>query len=131
MDLFWKTAAGLLITAVLAALLKKQQKDMEILLTTVVCAMAAAVVLTFLEPVLEFLTELEHTANLRGDLLLILLKALGIGLTAEISGAVCTDAGNASLAKMLHLLGSAAIAYLSLPLFRSLLDCIRQILGEV
>ena len=84
-----------------------------------------------LEPVLDFLRELETLGDLQGDMLGILLKAVGIGLVSEIAGLVCTDAGNGSLGKTLQMLGSVVILYLSLPIFTAMLELIREILREL
>lgn len=131
MAMFWKAAAAALLSAVLGLALGKQEKDLGALLTMAVCCMITMICLQYLEPVLEFLRELEATANLQGDVLELLLKALGIGLAAEIAGMVCKDAGNASLGKTLETLGAAVILYLSIPLFQSLLELVREILGEI
>ena len=44
---------------------------------------------------------------------------------------VCKDAGNESMGKSMQLLGSAAILYLSVPLFAALLELLQKILGEL
>ena len=126
MSLFWKAAAAVLLAVVLGLSLGKQ-KDIGVLLTMAVCCMVAMIAISYLEPVLDFLRELETL----GDMLGILLKAVGIGLVSEIAGLVCTDAGNGSLGKMLQMLGSAVILYLSLPIFTAMLELIREILREL
>ena len=131
MTLFWKAAGAALITVVLGLALGKQEKDISTMLTMAVCCMVAVAAFTYLEPVLDFLRELEVLGDLQADMLGVLLKALGIGLVAEVASMVCADAGNSSLGKTLQMLGSAAILYLSLPVFRSMLELIREILGEV
>lgn len=129
MELFFKGAAGILLAAVLELALKKQEKDVSTALTAAVIAMAAAIILRLLEPVLGLLDRLRTVGNLNGDALELLLKATGIGLTAEIGGYVCADAGNAALAKLVHLLGTAAILCLSVPMFTALLECILEMVG--
>lgn len=131
MGLFWKAAAAALITVVLGLALGKQEKDISTLLTIAVCCMVVMIAINYLEPVLNFLWELETLGNLQGGMLGVLLKALGIGLVAEVAGMVCSDAGNASLGKTVQMLGGAVILYLSIPVFRALLELIQQILGEV
>lgn len=131
MALFWKATAGVLLAVVLGLTLGKQEKDLSILLTMAVCCMAAMIAISYLEPVLDFLRELEALGDLQGDMLGILLKAVGIGLVAEIAGMVCNDAGNSSLGKTIQMLGSAVILYLSIPIFSALLTLIREILGEL
>lgn len=129
MELYFKGAAGILLAAVLGLALQKQEKDLSAVLTAAVIAMAAVLMLRLLEPVLELLRQLEQVGNLRSDALELLLKAAGIGLTTEVAGLVCADAGNAALAKMLRLLGTAAILCLSVPMFTALLECITEMVG--
>ena len=129
MELYFKGAAGILLAAVLGLALQKQEKDLSAVLTAAVIAMAAVLMLRLLEPVLELLRQLEQVGNLRSDALELLLKAAGIWLTAEVAGLVCADAGNAALAKMLRLLGTAAILCLSVPMFTALLECITEMVG--
>lgn len=129
MELYFKGAAGILLAAVLGLALQKQEKDLSAVLTAAVIAMAAVLMLRLLGPVLELLRQLEQVGNLRSDALELLLKAAGIGLTAEVAGLVCADAGNAALAKMLRLLGTAAILCLSVPMFTALLECITEMVG--
>ena len=121
---------GLLLAVVLGLSLGKQ-KDIGVLLTMAVCCMVAMIAISYLEPVLDFLRELETLGDLQGNMLGILLKAVGIGLVSEIAGLVCNDAGNGSLGKMLQMLGSAVILYLSLPIFTAMLELIREILREL
>ena len=129
MELYFKGAAGILLAAVLGLALQKQEKDLSAVLTAAVIAMSAVLMLRLLEPVTELLRQLEQVGNLRSDALELLLKAAGIGLTAEVAGLVCADAGNAALAKMLRLLGTAAILCLSVPMFTALLECITEMVG--
>ncbi len=129
MEQYFKGAAGILLAAVLGLALQKQEKDLSAVLTAAVIAMAAVLMLRLLEPVLELLRQLEQVGNMRSDALELLLKAAGIGLTAEVAGLVCADAGNAALAKMLRLLGTAAILCLSVPMFTALLECITEMVG--
>lgn len=128
---FWKTAAAVLLAVILGLTVGKQEKDLSILLTMAVCCMVAAIAVSYLEPVLDLLRELESIGELQGGLLGILLKAVGIALVAELAGMICSDAGNGSLGKTLQMLGSAVILYLSIPIFDALLTLIRDILGEL
>lgn len=131
MTLFWKTLGLAMMALILALVVGKREKEFGLILTLAACCALAAAAAEYLEPVLDFFRELEDTAGISPDLLGQLLKALGIGLAAELAGAVCTDAGNGSLAKQLQIMGNAAIAYLSLPILSGLLNLIREILGEL
>lgn len=129
MALFLKTAAGVLLTLVLLAELRRQEKDLALLLSMAVCAMVCLGAVSLMEPVVELLGELEALGELDGKFLELLLKSAGIGLTAEVSAAICADGGNAALGKVLRLLGSAAILCLSVPMFRTLMEVIQEMVG--
>lgn len=127
MELYWKTAAAVLLAVVMILMLGRQ--DMGMLLALVVCAMAAIAALDYLEPVRELLETLERMGNLDGDMIRVLLKAVGIGLLTEISAMVCADSSKGSLGKTLQLLGTAAVLWMSIPLFTALLELIQEILN--
>ena len=80
---------------------------------------------------LDYLVELRRVFNLPDELVSTLLKAVGIALTAELSAAVCTDAGSASLGKILQILGGAVVLSLSIPMFRTLMTIIKEMTGGI
>lgn len=129
MDVFIKAVAGLLICSVLGVFLQKSNKDFSLLLILISSVMAAIAAMHYFLPVLEFFRELVTVGDLDPALYGILLKALGIGILAELAALVCSDAGNASGGKVLQILGCAVIVWISIPLFDNLLSLIREILG--
>lgn len=121
----------MLLAVVLVPAVAKTEKDISVLLTMAVCCLVAAAALSYLEPVLDLLWELKALGDLSGEMLEILMKAVGIGLVAEIAGMICADAGNGSLGKTLQILASTAILYLSIPLFQAFLTLVQEILGQL
>lgn len=131
MEGFWKAAAGVLIAVILGLAIGKQEKDLTILLSLAACCMTAVVAISYWEPVVDFLWELNVLGNTQSEFLAILLKAVGVTLVSELAGLLCNDAGNGALGKMLQMLGNAVILYLSIPVFNALLTLIREMLGEL
>lgn len=131
MDTFLKALAGVLIALVLYLILTKQNKDISALLTVMICCMIAAVAVRYLDPVFAFFNKLESIGKLDSDMLQMLLKAVGIGLLAEVTGLICADAGNAALGKTLQILASCTILWLSLPIFTSLIELVEEILVSI
>lgn len=129
MDLFLRSCGAVLVAVVLVITLGK--KDISLVLTMMVCCLVAGVAFYYLDPVLELIHQIEQDGNLNGQMIGVLLKAVGIGLITEIAVLVCNDSGNASMGKSLQILGSCVILWLSIPLFTSLLEIIQQILGEL
>ena len=52
-------------------------------------------------------------------------------MVSELARMICADSGNTALAHGMHLMGTAMILLLSLPVLESLLDLMQQILGEL
>lgn len=129
MDDFWKTTALVLLTVILSLSLDKTERDISAVMGIVALCIAACAAVTILNPVLNYLVELQRLFHLPDDLISILLKAVGIALVAELSASICADAGNASLGKMLQILGGAAVLTLSVPMFRTLMTIIKEMIG--
>lgn len=131
MDIFLRASACVLVALVLYLVLAKQEKDLAVLFSVIVCCIVTSVALSQFEPVLGFLTELESHAGLNSEMLAIVLKAVGIGFIGEITSLVCNDAGNTALAKVLHILCCVIVLWISLPLFRGLLELVEEVLMSI
>ena len=131
MDLFIRTCLAVLLGTLLCLILGKQGKETAVLLSAAVCCMAAIAAAQFLVPILDFLHELEGIGGIDHSLIGVLYKVVGIGILSEISALICADAGNSSLGKALQILGGTAMLWLSIPVFRTLVDLIRSILGAL
>ena len=129
MSEFWKTTSIVLLTVILGLAVGKTERDISAVLSLVAACIAAGVAVTIQEPVLDYLWELQRLYDLPEGLVSVLLKAVGIALVAELSSAVCTDAGNALLGRMLQILGGAVVLSLSVPMFRTLMTIIKEMIG--
>lgn len=131
MEGFLQASAAVLLAVILGLVLAKQSKDWAVLLTTGVSCMVLAVGAVYLQPVLDFVRELQTLSGLDPQMLTVVLKAVGIGLISEIAALICLDAGNAALGKGIQILASLTVLWLSLPLMRALLELVQKILGEL
>ncbi len=131
MDLFLKAAAAVLLAVILYLVVNNRSKELAILLTLAVCSMIVVAAGRFLHPVLAFAENLQSVGGMNDEYLSILLKVVGLGFLAEITSLVCADAGNATLGKVLQILASCVILWLSLPLLNGLIELVQDILGEI
>lgn len=131
MSIFWKTAAGILTAIILWINLNKSNKDVSVLLSLAVSSMAITACATFLQPVVSFIKKLQDVGKLDGDLVSVIMKAVGIGIVTEIAVLICKDAGNESLGKTLQFISAAVILWVSIPVFEKLLALLDRILGAV
>ena len=128
---FLQAAAAVLMGLILSQLLSNRDKSFASLLSMGICAMVLLLGLRYFNPVVDFLRELEDLGNLQSDLVKILLKVTGISIVTQIASLLCADSGNGSLAQSLRILSSGVILWLSLPVFRALLELIHRIMEGI
>lgn len=131
MDIFLKAVSGILIAVLLNICLSRQSKDFSMLLTVFVCCAVACGTVSYLKQIIDFVKSVNRVAQIDGNTMIIVLKVVGIGILGEIVSQICTDSGNASLGRMLQVLTSAVVLWLSLPLFTALLETVEGILVAV
>ena len=131
MERFLQGTAGILAAVILWIILSKQSKEYALIVSIGACCLVLILIFRFLEPVVDLLNQLQSIGSLQPEWLSIMLKAVGIGLVVEMGSLICTDAGNASLAKVLQILGTVVVLWLSIPVMYSLLDLLKDILGVV
>lgn len=131
MNDFLRITAGVLVAAVIGFSFSGKNKEISMVLGLSVCAMALCAVFTYVEPIIAFMEQLlEHTSVAQSHLRTI-LKAVGIGLVAQIASMICNDSGNSALGKTLQICSAFVILWLSLPMMQELMDLILRILGEL
>jgi len=131
MSSFFQVAGGALIAVVLGLSLNRQGKDITLLLSMAVCCMVLVVAVNYLEPVLDFVDSLRVLGELDSNMIDIMLKAVGIGLIAEIADLICVDSGNTAMGKTIQILAGAVILFLSLPIMQALVELVQQILEGI
>lgn len=131
MNLFWKAIVLALVSALLGLQLNGIAREYVLLVSLAATIILFTAIHTFLEPVIAFFSRLAELSSLDNGSLLILVKAFGISITGEMACSLCSDTGNSALAKTVQMLTGAAILYLSLPVFSSLLDLLQNILGNL
>lgn len=131
MEVFWKVTAAVLIALIFGQVLGKQEKDISSVLAVAVCCITGMAAIPLLEPLLDFLLFLQELTGMDSGLFEILYKLIGISLVCEIASTVCADAGFSAFGKGIQFLGSAAILYLSIPVFQLFITLIQEIMGGI
>ncbi len=131
MDKFFQAVALSLLAVILILVLQKQGKESAVLLSLLVCCTVGAAAFAFLEPVLELMERLQRIGSLDDPILHSLIKIVGIAITGEVASLICTDAGNASLGKVLSFMGTCVILWLSIPVLTTLLELVEGILEKL
>lgn len=125
-------AIGLaLIAVVLCLTLSNHGKHMTILLSMAACCMVLVMAVQYLEPVVALVQSLSEACSIDAGYIAVILKAVGIGLIAELASLICSDGGNGALGRAVEMLATAAVLWLAVPLITAVLELIQQMTGEL
>ncbi len=129
MDTLAKIAILGVSAAVAATVIRKQAGESAMLLSIAACILIALMLLQIVEPILDFAQQLRALTGLDSALMTPMLKAVGISFLTQIASNVCADAGQGAIAKLVELSGSVLALYVSLPLFRAVIQMIQTMGG--
>ncbi len=120
-------ALGMTVSLV-CLLLRKKTPELGLAL-----AMAAAVgmglaALSMSQQLRTMAQQAGQTAGLSAALTGPVLRCVGLGLLSRFACDLCQDAGQRALASAVELVGTMAAMYVSLPLLRSFLDLMEDLL---
>ena len=101
MEGFFQAAGAVMIAVVLCLTVGSQNRSFSVVLAMLVCALVMLLGLQYLQPVMDFLEELQSIGNLSADMVIILLKTAVIGILSEVAALLCTDSGNRDTATVL------------------------------
>ena len=130
MDTVIKISACALIASVVSLLLNKTGKEFSLLISAAVCCLIAVAALSYLDTVFTFLNKISQMGQINGETVRILFKAVGISFLAEFTSLLCSDAGNNAMAKIIQMMATIVIIWLSIPLMNNLLDLVAEILEK-
>ena len=128
MDVYLKSVVIAIIGVLLCLVLSKSAKDYSVVIAILICSALCAVVVGFLKPILQLLEQLSQLVDNNSKWLEILLKTAGLSMIGETVSLICSDAGLASVGKVLQLLTTVVILWVSLPLVQNLMDLIGSVL---
>lgn len=113
-----------LCTVALAAIivLKNVRSEYAFFLKLAVLLLIGVPVVGLAAEAISQLQALSAQAGIDSDVLKLLVKALGICLTAQLAANLCQDSGESALASAVELLGRGAILLMALPLAAQLIS---------
>ena len=131
MSTILKAISICLVTVVLWITLSSYNKNAALLLSLCACCGILIPAYEYISPVMQYFKELQQNFGWDDSALQTVFRAAGIGILSELAALICTDAGNASIAKAIRILSTACIMWLSLPMFRTLMELVEGIMGDL
>ncbi|MDE6889860.1 MAG: stage III sporulation protein AD [Eubacterium sp.] len=121
--------ATLALSGVLLALMLKQTKpEYSVFLSMAVCICIFLYLLSRLQAVMGYLSQLEVQADIDGVYLDTILKMLGITYITQFASDICKDAGYSAIASQIELFARVSVLFLSFPVLLALVEMIGEVL---
>ena len=111
-----------LIAASISLLLKKFNPEISLVIRILAGVLILGLIILNLRPVLNQISSLINSANIPGEYLDIVFKAIGITFITQLAYDSCRDAEESSLASKIEMAGKIAILIISLPLFEKIAE---------
>lgn len=124
-DLLFRTTGICLAASVLVAVLRRTAPELGVVLAIAVVLACAALLVRAASGIEELGGELVELTGLSPSLFAPLIKVTAIALVVRVGSALCADAGQSALGRVIELAGSFCALGCAVPLLRSVLELIR------
>jgi len=108
--------------AFLSLLVRRFHPEYSLAISLLTGILVLGLIISQITPVISRIQNLLESTSLSPEYALIVFKALGIGLLAQLSSDVCRDAGESALAEKAELVGKVSMLILALPLFEKIAE---------
>ena len=108
------------VCTVVTALIKQYAPSYSSLAQIAALVAVLTLGMTFIKDALSSALELMNVSALQSEYIFLLIKALGIAVTAKFAADACRDSGSSSLAGAVELAAKAAILVLTMPMLKAL-----------
>lgn len=118
-----------MVAAFLAVLIRRYHPEYSMAIGLITGILVLALLIGQLTPIFNRLRTLLDSASLPAEYGLVLFKALGISLLAQLSADACRDAGENAMAEKAELAGKVFLLILALPLFEKIAELAVQLMN--
>lgn len=101
-------------------------KEYSVFIILAVCILLTALLTQNMEKILEFMKEIEKNLQIGDVYFKLLLKLFAIAYVSQTTASICSDLGHQAIAFQIEMIGKIAIFSLSLPVLRTILFSIEE-----
>ena len=128
MDEVFKIIGVALITTVAVLVIKPSKPEIAMLIGVAGSIIVFLFIVNLLEDVIGLFDYIMAKTNLDSDIMMLLVKIVGVGYITEFSSNICSDSGNTAVASKILLAGKLTIFVLAIPIITSLVELIVSIM---
>lgn len=123
------SVAGLCITAsLLCRVIGKYNREQAVITSIAVITAVLAGVFLIISPVISVILNIFDRSGIENENIQIIFKALGISYITQLTGDICRDCGESSIASSAETAGKIMLVIISLPLFQELVSIVNGLL---
>ena len=127
MDIVIKGAAVGIISAVCALLIKKSNQEIGLVIAIAASAVICIAAAELFGSISDLIRYAISKSGLSSAIFFPIIKCVGIAIIVNISASLCKDAGQAGIESAVDVLGAAAAVFTALPLIKSLIEIIGEL----
>ena len=127
MEIVIKGAAVGTVAALCALLIKKSNQEMGLAVAIAAAAVICIAAAELFGDIFDVIHYAISRTGLSSAVFMPIVKCVGIAIVVNISSGLCKDAGQSGIASSVDLLGAAAAVFTALPLIKSLLEMIGEL----
>ncbi len=124
----FSTAVFCVASAILAVLLRQYVREQSLFISIAACVAVTGALFGMLTPVLGDIRDIFLDSGLPESYISLVFKATAICLITQITSDLCRDSGETAIASAAELWGRGAVTFITLPLVRTLISRITEIL---
>lgn len=128
MTLLIKAAVTVIVGALMSLLLRRSAPELGLAVSISVSLLAATFAMELVSGLSEILSLVREETGLSPAVVGPVMKCVGVGIVTRLSADICRDAGQSAAASAVELCGTACALVTALPLIRSLLKMISEML---
>lgn len=117
------------VAAIIAVTLRPKNAEIALMLGIAATVTVLLMVLSQTTGIIHTIQTIAAAANIGGNYLAILFKAIGICFLTEFAANTCRDAGSQSLAGTVTLAGKIMVTVSALPLYADILNAVTGMLS--
>ena len=117
------------VAAIIAVTLRPKNAEVALMLGIAATVTVSLMVLSQTTGIIHTIQTIAAAANISGNYLAILFKAIGICFLTEFAANTCRDAGSQSLAGTVTLAGKIMVTVSALPLYADILNAVTGMLS--
>ncbi len=117
-----------IVAAALSSVLKRFGGGSSLFVSISASLLILYAVLTSLSPLIGLVGELADSAQTESEYITILMKALAVCIITQLAAESCRDSGEGAIASKIELAGKTAVLLIAVPLFRSILGIVKELI---